>query len=49
MRYKLKVTKQFKKDVKLCHKRGLPMEELKNVMDLLVNAGKIPSASFEGR
>ena len=29
MKYRLKVTKQFKKDVKLCQRRGLPMEELK--------------------
>lgn len=43
MSYKLKVTKQFKKDVKLCHRRGLPMEELKHVMDLLVNEGKLPA------
>ena len=42
MRYRLKVTKQFKKDVKLCQRRGLPMEELKYVMELLLNEGSLP-------
>lgn len=42
MKYRLKVTKQFKKDVKLCQRRGLPMEELKHVMELLLSEGRLP-------
>ena len=42
MAYKLKVTGQFKKDVKLCKKRGLPMDELWTVLDVLLNKGTLP-------
>ena len=43
MSYRLKVTNQFKKDVKRYQKRGLPMGELKEVMELLVQDGKLPA------
>lgn len=46
MKYRLKVTKQFKKDVKRCQRRGLPMEELKEVMDLLVETGNLPAKYY---
>lgn len=42
MMYTYKVTKEFKKAVKLCIKRGYPMNELKTVIDLLVDNGKLP-------
>ena len=42
MSYKLKLTNQFKKDVKLCQKRGLPMDELWEVMRILIDTGKLP-------
>ncbi len=41
--YRLKVTNQFKKDVKRCEKRGLPMQELRRVIDLLVLDGTLPA------
>ena len=41
--YSLSTTKQFEKDLKLCMKRGLPMEELKTVISLLVENGKLPA------
>lgn len=42
MAYKLKVTGQFKKNVKLCKKRGLPLDELWTVLKLLLDNGKLP-------
>lgn len=41
--YSLSTTKQFEKDLKLCMKRGLPMEELRTVISLLVESGKLPA------
>lgn len=43
MAYRLKVTGQFKKDVKRCKKRGLPMEKLRDAIDLLLIDGNLPS------
>lgn len=37
MKYTLQVTNRFKKSVKLCGKRGLPLDELWSVVDKLVN------------
>ncbi len=42
MKYTLKETNKFKKDVKRCVKRGLPLIELKKVMALLKVDGQLP-------
>ena len=42
MAYRLIVTGQFKKDVKRCKKRGLPLDELWNAIRLLLESGKLP-------
>lgn len=41
-KYKYLVTNQFKKDVKLCIKRGKPIEELKIAIELLLESGQLP-------
>lgn len=41
--YSLSTTKQFEKDLKRCVKRGLPMEELKTVISMLVEKGELPA------
>lgn len=41
MKYKLKVTGTFKQDVKRCKKRGLPLQELWNVVDMLLNGNTL--------
>lgn len=43
MKYRLKETKRFQKDVRLCIKRGFPMKELKTVMEFLEETGSVPS------
>lgn len=40
--YSLRVTGQFKKDVKRCAKRGYPLEEMWSVIRLLLNVGYLP-------
>lgn len=42
-KYKYLVTIQFKKDVKLCVKRGKPMEALKSVIEQLLEFGQLPA------
>ena len=42
MAYELKITTRFKQNAKLCKKRGLPMEELWNVVGILVEQGALP-------
>ena len=42
MAYKLRTTKQFEKDVKRCFKRGLPLDKLRKVMELLEKDGFLP-------
>lgn len=42
MSYKLKLTHQFKKDVKRCQKRGLPMKDLWTALEILLEEGKLP-------
>lgn len=39
---KLRYTRQFKKDFKKAKKRGLPMEELKIVLDILASEKPLP-------
>lgn len=41
-KYKLQVTGNFKQDVKRCKKRGLPLQELWNVVELLLNGDTLP-------
>lgn len=42
MSYILRTTKKFDKAVKLCIRRKFPMEELRLVMSILVESGKLP-------
>lgn len=42
MAYKLNVTTRFRKNAKLCLKRGLPMEKLWAVVGILVENGSLP-------
>lgn len=43
MNYTLEVSNKFKKDFKLCIKRGLPIEKIKKAMKLLVETGSLPA------
>jgi mRNA interferase YafQ len=40
--YKIKFTTQFKKSLKLCAKRGLSIENIYEVIDILSHEGKLP-------
>lgn len=40
--YSLVYTRQFKRSLKLCKKRGLPLEELYKVIALLEKSGRLP-------
>ncbi len=40
--YNIEYTNRFKKDVKLCKKRGYDIEELRNTIKILVECGKLP-------
>ncbi|MBP3202800.1 MAG: type II toxin-antitoxin system YafQ family toxin [Bacteroidales bacterium] len=40
--YTIRVTNQFRKDWKLCQKRGLPMDELQAVITQLATTGTLP-------
>ena len=42
-KYKYLVTNQFKKDVRLCIKRGRPMDALRTVVELLLETGQLPA------
>ena len=42
-RYKYLATTQFRKDVKLCIKRGRPIDELKSVIEQLLESGQLPA------
>ena len=41
--YKLETTKRFDKALKLCRKRGYPIEKLQKAISLLVENGTLPS------
>ncbi len=43
MKYRLRTTHQFEKDLKRCLKRGLSIDKLKEVLDILVNNGVLPA------
>jgi len=40
--YSIKYTNKFKKDVKRCQKRGLDLNLLRDVIDILAATGKLP-------
>ena len=42
MSYTLKTTRNFRKDVERCIKRGLSIEKLRTVMELLTRDGQLP-------
>ena len=42
MKYKLGTTKRFDKALKLCRKRGYPIEKLQKAVSLLVENGSLP-------
>lgn len=44
MAYNLIITHRFKKNAKLCKKRGLPMEDLWKVVQILVEKGRLPDS-----
>ena len=44
MAYNIKVLNKFKKDVKLAHKRGLPMEDLDKIITILKDGDPIPES-----
>jgi len=41
--YNIEYTGQFKKSLKLCKKRGLPLEELHKAISILIEYGLLPS------
>ena len=41
--YTVKITNQFKKDWKLCAKRGYPMNLLQEVITILAETGSLPA------
>ena len=41
--YKFGTTERFDKALKLCRKRGYPIEELRKAIDILVENGSLPS------
>lgn len=43
MKYSLKATKQFDRQLKKCLKRGFDDTELENVLDILVEGGDLPA------
>ncbi len=47
MTYTLRKTNQFKKDLKLCIKRGLSVESLDKVLELLANGETLPFKYFD--
>lgn len=46
-KYKLQVTGNFKQDVKRCKKRGLPLQELWDVVEMLLCGETLP-VKFHG-
>ena len=42
-KYRYLATTQFKKDVKLCIKRGIPMDALRSVIEQLLESGQLPA------
>lgn len=42
MAYEVKITKNFKKNVALCKRRGYPMDLLHEALDILIDTGTLP-------
>ena len=42
MAYDIKITKNFKKNVALCKRRGYPMQLLHEALDVLIDTGSLP-------
>lgn len=42
-KYRYLVTNQFKRDVKLCVKRGKPIDALRSVIEQLLESGQLPA------
>lgn len=43
MKYKIRTTNQFNKDLKRCQKRNLPMEKLRKVISMLADDDSLPA------
>ncbi|MBQ0142064.1 MAG: type II toxin-antitoxin system YafQ family toxin [Prevotellaceae bacterium] len=43
MAYNITFTKNFSKDVERCRKRGYNMTKLRDVLDILIETGSVPS------
>lgn len=41
--YEIRVTNRFKKHIKICKKRGLNLDLLANVIDIMSVNGKLPA------
>lgn len=41
-KYTIEVSNKFKKDFKLCLRRGLPMDKLRTALTLLTQTGSLP-------
>ncbi len=44
MKYRILYTGKFKRSYKRCQKRGLPMEKLRQVIQLLAQNGSLPTS-----
>ena len=44
MDYTVKITKNFKKNVALCKRRGYPMHLLREALDILIDTGTLPES-----
>lgn len=44
MDYTVKITKNFKKNVALCKRRGYPMHLLREALDFLIDTGTLPES-----
>ncbi len=42
MAYEVKITRNFKKNVDLCKRRGFPMNLLREALDILIETGTLP-------
>lgn len=43
MKYSLSYSNGFKKSLKKCYKRGLDVEKLRKILDILVETGTLPA------
>lgn len=47
VKYTVKLTSQFKKDYKMAMKRGLDLDKLKNIVEMLANGEKLPDENYD--